>query len=182
MTFQHIRQDIKAKRRLLPQEAQAAAALDFAEQLLRSPLLPHSPAHIAVYLAHEGELNLGPTSDMLWQRGHHLYLPVLAQDGSLHFAHYEKDKPIQKNDFGISEPITTDFKDPQDLDMVLVPLLAFDKENHRIGMGKGFYDKTFAFRKHHQTPLLIGCAYAFQEVPVFKPEAHDVLMDIVLLF
>ena len=180
MTFQQIRQDLKTKRRLLSQEAQTAAAINVAKQLLQWPLLPKTPAQIAVYLAHGGELDLGPTIDMLWQQGHHLYLPTLAQDDSLRFARYEKNSALQKNAFGISEPMTTDFKNPQDLDMALVPLLAFDKAKHRIGMGKGCYDKTFAFRTHHSKPLLIGCAYAFQEIPVFEPEAHDIPMDVIL--
>lgn len=180
MTFQQIRQDLKTKRRLLSQETQAAAAINFAKQLLRWPLLPEAPAQIAVYLAHGGELDLGPTIDMLWQQGHHLYLPALAQKGSLHFARYEKNSALQKNAFGILEPMTTDFKNPQDLDIALVPLLVFDKAKHRIGMGQGYYDKTFAFRKHHPKPVLIGCAYPFQEIPAFEPEAHDIPMDVIL--
>lgn len=180
MSFSTVRQKIKAKRCLLSQEVKVAAAARFTEQLLQSALLPHNPSHIAVYLAHGGELDLAPTIEMLWQRGHQLYLPVLAQEGRLHFAPYQKDRPLQKNALGISEPIANDFKDPKDLDMVLVPLVAFDKANHRIGMGKGYYDKTFSFRKHQLKPVLIGCAYAFQEVPLFKPAAHDVLMDAVL--
>ena len=77
-------------------------------------------------------------------------------------------------------------KNPKRLDLVFMPLVAFDKNSNRLGMGGGFYDRCFAFRNTTQQdnirtrPLLIGCAHALQEMSSLKPEKWDVPLDGIL--
>ena len=76
-------------------------------------------------------------------------------------------------------PITEKICPPEKLDLVFVPLLAFNTDRHRLGYGKGYYDKTFAFRKHQNQPKLFGLAYAFQLAPLGPAQRHDIAMDLI---
>jgi len=71
---------------------------------------------------------------------------------------------------------------PQQLDLVLAPLVVFDENCNRIGMGGGFYDRSFAFRKDSQVtkPVLIGVAHDFQKVQQIVPEDWDVRLDMIV--
>ena len=69
------------------------------------------------------------------------------------------------------------------LDVVIAPLVAFDESLNRLGMGGGYYDRTFAFRKRARVlrrPVLIGVAYSFQRVDRLQPENWDVPLDVVI--
>ena len=89
---------------------------------------------------------------------------------------------FKKNKFGIEEPVYTlsELLAPWDLDIALVPLIAADLEGHRIGMGKGYYDRSFAFKKFTDAPQLIGCGYDFQIQKELPHEDCDILMDEVI--
>ncbi len=174
-----LRKRIQMQRAHLSPTAQADAAHDFLQRLQQSRFVDAAQS-IGVYLAHRGELNLQPTIDALWQQGKTLYLPSLEQDQLL-FKKYTPHSLLHPNRFGILEVTEGALIAAENLAAVLVPLLAFDQNNHRIGMGKGYYDRSFAFRRltPAEPPLLIGCAYAFQEIPLFTPAAHDVTMDVI---
>jgi 5-formyltetrahydrofolate cyclo-ligase len=113
------------------------------------------------------------------------YLPVLDEKASaMTFARYQHDTPLKLNRYGINEPMAHDVIDPQKLDLVLLPLLGFDKAGHRLGMGGGFYDKTFAFLAKEARPvkpLLLGVAYAVQECDDIPTDSWDVLLDGVVI-
>ena len=68
------------------------------------------------------------------------------------------------------------------LDAVLIPTVGFDREGHRLGMGGGFYDRHFAFmrRSQHRKPVLIGVAYACQEISAIDVQPHDIQLDAIL--
>ncbi len=134
---------------------------------------------IGIYLAGKGELDLTPSIHWLWQQGHQLYAPIIKGD-NLTFSAYTSTTLLKVNQFGLFEPDSESTIDPQHLDCVLVPLLGFDQTGHRLGMGKGYYDRAFAFHTPGQKPILIGCAYAFQEVPELPHEDHDVVLDVII--
>ena len=87
------------------------------------------------------------------------------------------------NRFGIPEPdLSADsLLAPAEMALVVVPLLGFTRSGQRLGMGGGFYDRTFAFRRERAAPpWLVGAAYSFQELEQLKTEAWDVPMDAVV--
>jgi 5-formyltetrahydrofolate cyclo-ligase len=178
--LQALRLQIKTQRRNLSISDQTEAALHFCQNLIQSKILD-STHHIGVYLAHAGELNLQPSMTQLWQQNKTLYLPCI-HSTQLVFKKYTPTSTLQANRFGILEIIEGESIAAEDLDAALVPLLAFDHAGHRIGMGQGFYDHTFAFRKQscNTKPLLIGCGYPFQEVDSLTPHAHDIDMDVII--
>jgi 5-formyltetrahydrofolate cyclo-ligase len=87
------------------------------------------------------------------------------------------------NHLGILEPEGTTNIGARWLDVVLLPLVGFDACGVRLGMGGGYYDRTFAFRNRHTSwrgPRLVGLAYSFQQLPSIAAAAHDVRMDAVV--
>ena len=112
------------------------------------------------------------------------FLPVLSKDKDegLVFIELTDETKFENNKFNIPEPIFDDNKivSAKSLDLVLVPLLAFDKNGNRLGMGGGFYDRCFSFKKREQSKLiLMGYAYDFQEIDALEPEHWDVGLDMV---
>ena len=91
---------------------------------------------------------------------------------------------VMKNRYGIEEPMpTTAPVNALRVDAVLVPLVAFDRNGNRLGMGGGFYDRAFAHRRDSHVlhkPLLIGLAHHCQEVNSLQPEYWDVPLDVII--
>ena len=138
------------------------------------------PKRIALFLSQDGEMSTKPLIQKLWHRAHQVYLPVVLESGLLKFALYLPDSELVANRFGIEEPVTRpgDWLDPKMLDIVIMPLVGFDLQGHRLGMGGGFYDKTFAFKRHmKRKPTLIGWAHQCQQVESLPCQPWDVPMD-----
>ena len=175
-----LRRVLRAARRAVAPAARIGAADGLAIQLLRLPLRPG--AAVAGYWAADGEIALHA-----WQlrlpRDCIYCLPVLHDDGHLRFAAWRAGDPVAPNRFGIPEPVVEPgaLLEPSALDLVVVPLVGFDASCHRLGMGGGWYDRSFAFR-HEQPapPLLVGAGFAFQHVDGGLPRAAwDVQLDAV---
>jgi 5-formyltetrahydrofolate cyclo-ligase len=113
------------------------------------------------------------------RQGKHIYLPVL-QGRALQFVRFRPGlTSLRPNQFGIPEPraLPATTIAPSQLDLVLLPLVAFDSQGGRLGMGSGFYDRTFAFvqaRRPRCRPLLIGLAHRLQQVAALPSEPWDV--------
>jgi len=140
--------------------------------------------HIAAYLAVDAEMDPAPLLERAWALGKQVYLPVLAGAPAAHllFAPYHPHSAMQANRFGIPEPVVpaTNLLAPQRLDLVLTPLVAFDASGTRLGMGGGFYDRSFAFRgnpAHLPRPLLLGLAYELQKVAELSRQPWDIPLD-----
>ena len=112
------------------------------------------------------------------------FLPVLSKnlDEGLVFIELNENTQFENNKFNIPEPVYDEKKivAANTLDLVLVPLLGFDKNGNRLGMGGGFYDRCFAFKKQNAaSPILMGYAYDFQEVDSLEAESWDVGLDYI---
>ncbi len=170
-------------------------ALETAERLQRSRLLCRQLAkhhlfrnsqRIAAYLSADGEIDPHPLIERAWAMNKQVYLPVLRPfgDNRLWFARYEPGTPLVKNRYGIAEPEIDHDKrvETSALDLVLTPLVGFDQEGNRLGMGGGFYDRSFAGllrRRHWLKPRLVGLAYDFQQVEHLPAQPWDVPLTAV---
>jgi len=138
---------------------------------------------IAVYFAVNGEIGLSPVIDRALSQGKKVYLPNLDHK-TLRFSPYDHAQKMRINRFKLPEPDVTDEEmlDARELDLVLAPLVVFDPNRNRIGMGGGFYDRSFAFRKEvgSHRPQLIGVAHELQKVARLEPEDWDVRLDMVV--
>ena len=97
---------------------------------------------------------------------------------------YPSSNPLISNRFNIIEPLAIGMPaNIRHFDLILVPLVAFDRNGNRLGMGGGFYDRALAFKNHNSSlrrPRLIGVAHHFQEVDEINPQPWDVRLDAIL--
>ncbi len=148
-------------------------------RLKRTPELRRG-GNIAAYLSADGEVDVQVLLNWAIERSSHVYLPVIQADKTLRFARYHPDVPLQRNRFGIYEPSIRRGAasiSPRCLHVVLMPLVGFDVRGNRLGMGGGYYDRTFSFM--HQParwaqPRLIGLAYELQRLPAIANAPWDI--------
>ena len=186
MDTKALRQQIRLQRRSLSDSEREHAAFLLCERIAASKTFKHSK-HIAFYLANDGEINLNLLIEHAWEQGKKCYLPVLAEPNTqrLWFVPYTPDSKLKNNRFGIPEPIhsnKTRLRKTLSLDLILMPLVAFDQQGNRIGMGGGFYDRTLAFlrqRKYWHKPNLMGVAYEFQKQKHIESNLWDVPLQAI---
>jgi len=181
-----LRQQMIQRRLQLTPQQQQRSALAIRDQLLQLPEFVNSQ-HLAAYWSVRGEIETAAILQQAEADGKTLYLPTLTDDKRLLFAPYQQNSPMQKNRFRIPEPAVTEDQliDAAELDLVLIPLLAFDTQGNRLGMGGGFYDRTFEFKQKrtaepHKKPLLIGFAHHFQQVEMLAAKPWDVALDLIV--
>ena len=179
-----LRRALAERRRQLPPAERLAAGAAVAALLSPLALLTEA-RRVAIYWSVRGELPLLMLTRELLARDQAIYLPIVQDDGSLRFGAWRPGAALTGNRFGIPEPelaaeVTLS---GAELDLVLVPLLAFDRQGHRLGSGAGYYDRSFAFlreRPRPSRPLLLGVAYAWQEQPSLPAEPWDVTLDAIV--
>jgi 5-formyltetrahydrofolate cyclo-ligase len=176
---QQLRSELRARRNSLTPSEQSQAAQLLLRRLMSLPLFLRSQ-HVALYWATDGEIDLAPTVTQLWKMGKNCYLPVIhpTQKRKLWFVTYGPDSKLKPNRFNIPEPDHRHAsKIPAKLlDLVLVPLVGFDASGARLGMGGGYYDSTFSFKRQKEQgkPWLFGVAHECQQVSQINTEPWDI--------
>lgn len=174
-----LRQQLRQRRRDLPAAVRLAAADHLADALLALPFAPIQ-GHVAGYWAMDGEIALHR-----WQMqvpaGVTYCLPVL-HGKTLRFAPWRPGQALTTNRFGIPEPdlALDDTLAPEQMALVVAPLVGFDAQGRRLGMGGGWYDRSFAFR--HQRPAppwLVGVGFSVQQVDDLPVQPWDVGVDAI---
>jgi len=174
-----LRDTLKSQRATLSVDTQKEKSNQIIDYISSSDVFINAK-RVAFYHAVRGEadpasINSQPDLDKQF------FLPVLTAQ-SLLFAPVDTHSKYSHNKFSIPEPIckTEELVSADTLDLVLVPLLGFDKCGNRLGMGGGFYDRSFAFKKKNEAPpLLMGVAYDFQMVKKITTEPWDVKLDMI---
>jgi 5-formyltetrahydrofolate cyclo-ligase len=178
-----LRAELRAKRRAVPPEQRAEAARLVARHVDRAFRL-RAGKRVAIYAAMREELDTTPLIELALARRCRVFLPRIdRRTVQVDFHELLPGAPQTTNHLGILEPTGTASVPARWLDLVLMPLVGFDERGARLGMGGGYYDRTFAFRNVHSTwrgPLLVGIAYSFQQLPAVACAAHDVRMDAVV--
>lgn len=179
-----LRRQIRQARRALDDDFRQDAALRLAEAVAGTREFQNS-RHIALYLANDGEMDLWPLLEHAWDMGKTVYLPVLGlrHEFRMRFLPYGPDDVLLPNRFGIAEPEHTRRFEPRkvwSLDLMLLPLVAFDAAGNRLGMGGGFYDHTLTYlhqRRRWRKPTLLGAAFELQRVKHLEAGRWDVPLD-----
>ncbi|MFC5490229.1 5-formyltetrahydrofolate cyclo-ligase [Dokdonella soli] len=178
-----LRKRLREQRAALSAPERIAASQGLVAQLERIPEFL-TDRRVGGYWAVAGELPLAALMSGLRERGQTWYLPVIGADRLLRFAPWRPGIAISTNGYGIPEPehAVADLLTPEQLDLVLLPLLGFDRAGHRLGFGGGYYDRSFAFLRDRTDvgkPVLVGVGYALQEVAPITAMPWDVRLDYV---
>ncbi len=182
-TPSELRKKTRTKRRTLSplEQHQHSGAMT---TILCNSALYRNSNRIALYLPTDGEIDPTPLIKQADNHNKSLYLPVLRphfQHG-LWFAEWRSGEQLKPNRFGIDEPIPQRHRiaPPWALDLILLPLVAFDQQGGRLGMGGGFYDHTLAYlkqRKVWRKPKLIGLAHELQQIKQLASNPWDIPLD-----
>jgi len=177
---------LRAKAMRARREMQIADRVDasrcIANQFLNSRyfLSGHS---IACYLATWDEVDTSLIIERAWRAKKRIFAPVIDVHGEMTFRILLPETTIVRNRFGLWEPESASQTEPSDLDVVVTPLVAYDSQCNRIGMGGGYFDRTFAFLRSRQSwlrPKLIGLAFDCQKVEKITPNPWDIRLSHVI--
>lgn len=178
-----LRRLLRQTRRTLPPLEQKRAARDLYRQLAQHPLFRRA-RHVALYLPADGEIDPRPLLREAQRRGKATYLPVLKAwpPTRMVFQRLRPGEKLVRNRFRILEPRANGSQQRPvwTLDLVLLPLVGFDEDGGRLGMGGGFYDRSLAYRarrKNWQKPTLLGLAHECQKVGRLPLASWDVRLQ-----
>jgi len=181
---QALRHSIRVQRRQLSKIKQYQHAQRISQRIVHSATYKHA-RHIALYLAADGEVDLSFLISKMHQQGKKCYLPVIIsrQQGFIGFAPYETHTRLTKNCFGILEPLyqKKQIKTARQMDIVLAPLVAFDNQGNRMGMGGGYYDRALTHLKTAAIkPKFIGIAHELQRVAQLQVHSWDIALNAIV--
>lgn len=175
-----LRRQLRQARRQLSPFQQRRAAKNLYRQLAQHPLFRRA-RHIALYLPNDGEIDPRALLLEAQRRGKTTYLPVLNAwpRTRMAFQRIMPNEQLKPNRFGIAEPAFRPARQRPiwTLDLVLMPLVGFDEQGGRLGMGGGFYDRSLAYRsrrKNGHKPTLLGLAHECQKVDRLPLASWDV--------
>ena len=129
------------------------------------------------YYPYNYEIDIMPLVEKFQKLNYSITLPKIGMNSEMNFFQWSTKDPLSINKFGIPEPISNKTKFP---DILLVPLLAFDKNFNRIGYGGGFYDRYINRLKKIKKIITIGVAYSFQKIKKIPVEKYDIKLDFVV--
>lgn len=155
----------------------AVAHAQAATDRFMAEVAPDRPVAVAVYWPIRHEIDTRPLIEKLFAADHRVALPAMvAPDAPLVFREWDGEAELIDNGFGTEAP---DQHAPEVTpDIVVMPLAGFDATGHRLGYGKGYYDRTVAALPRR--PLLVGFAFSAQEVDEIPAQPHDVRMDMIV--
>ena len=180
-----IRKQKRAQRQLLLTTIQQQHSQALFQNITQERVYKNSH-NIACYIANDGEIDPCLIIEHARSLAKEVYLPVLSPlKNSLYFAPYKTGDRLKLNRFKISEPECHPSKwiSARQLDLLLLPLVAFDAQGNRLGMGGGFYDRTLAYLQHRRfwkKPTLVGLAHEIQKVEQLNRQRWDIPLDYII--
>lgn len=176
MSKQNLRQEMRLRKKTYGSEQLIRMSTPIIEALLAHPRL--ISAHtILLYASLADEVDTHELINTLLRQGKTLLLPVVEDDHTMKICRYTHDTNIAHGVFGIMEPQAEAFTDYEQINLALVPGMAFDRHGHRLGRGKGYYDR---FLSQAKDCYKIGVCFPFQLVDEVPTDEHDVRMDEVI--
>jgi 5-formyltetrahydrofolate cyclo-ligase len=171
-----LRKSALQARRSLAEQQRENASKRICERIIHSHEFM-SARMIACYLPTKDEVDTTAIVERAWCANKRVFVPVTDTHGVMNFCEVDADTVVTRNEYGIWEPVSGMLVDAKTLDMVVTPLVAFDANKNRIGMGGGYFDRCFHFlgnRRKWLRPKLIGVAFACQEVRNITPNSWDI--------
>ena len=178
---QALRKEMRAKRRNLCSQQRIISDTAICHQLSR--LTESRPTqNLAVFSPFDGEPDIIPFCQQMIETGCKLALPVISdqRENAREFHVWQANTVVKRNRYNILEPQNSAAIPVSDFDMLLIPLVAYDRRGNRLGMGAGYYDRHLQALRDLRTPLRVGVAYGFQEVDRINPNNWDIPMHMIV--
>lgn len=175
------RNSLRARSALLPDEREHASEI-IADKVVRSAFFQRSRT-IGCYLSLSVEVDTWRIIARAWRMKKRIFAPVTRRKRMLEFRELTPRTSLVRDDFGLLMPDDGDVIAARKLDLVLTPLVAFDGDCERIGMGGGYYDRTFSFLRGRRLllkPKLVGLAFSCQQVPAIPANPWDIRLYSVI--
>lgn len=189
--YLQMRKTLRQERRSLSAKQQAQAAKKLQANILADEDYKNAVT-IALYQAFDGEIDPSLVLQTALDQGKRCFLPIMSPSKlTLSFVEHKSESTLTKNSFGILEPklYPNNALAPEHLDIIFMPLVAFDLKGTRLGMGKGYYDRNLAFMLENSSdmslnsvknPKLIGLAHEFQRVEKLERAEWDVPLSKII--
>ena len=180
-----IRKLKRCQRKALSAKVQKQHSQALCQNLAKEKIYRNSQ-NIACYIANDGEIDPYLIIEHARFLSKKIYLPVLSPfKNYLYFAPCDSNSQFRPNRYNIPEPVShpSKWKSARQLDLLLLPLVAFDTDGNRIGMGGGFYDRTLAYLRHMhhwKKPVLAGLAHEIQKAGQLKAQSWDIPLDFII--
>jgi len=171
-----LREQVLEKRKSISKEEVHEKSLKIFENLFSLKEVSEAQ-NVALYISFNNEVETRQIIEKLWKIGKNVFVPVV-ENGSFSFAKLTSFENLRENQFGILGPCEKEIIDPKEIDLFVVPGLAFDSSGNRLGWGKGYYD--IFFNKNKISAKKIGLAFELQIVEKISHKPHDVKMDFLL--
>lgn len=178
MTRQELRKAALEARKMFTEEEVIHLSVDIANRLLTLPIWSHQVYHLFMSIAHQKEVQTEPILTLLQAKEKTVVVPKMQPDGRLKHYILEDETQFEMHRFGVPEPINGKEINVAKIEVVFVPLLCFDRKGHRLGYGKGFYDRFLA--ETSANTVFIGLSLLDNIEETIEPEAHDVPLHYVV--
>jgi 5-formyltetrahydrofolate cyclo-ligase len=163
-------------RREMNVEDRVKASKIICDRVTSSPVFL-SAKFVACYLPMSDEVDTRLIIERGWRANKRLFVPVTHNNGKMFFREIRPNTTLHKNRMSIWEPQSGQIISPRQLQIVVTPTVVYDNNNHRIGMGGGYYDRCFSFLRHRRywlKPKLFGVAFDCQKVERISPNTWDI--------
>jgi 5-formyltetrahydrofolate cyclo-ligase len=169
---------MRMRRRLLTPVRRRLANAAITRHLLSLPAYRRA-RKIALYWPADGEPDVLGLVPHARAHGKRVYLPVVENRSKLRFATWPAGGALRRNRYGIPEPVGIRHRvTAAHLDLLVLPLVAFDALGNRLGMGGGYYDRALAGPRRRR--VLVGAAFSFQQAPAVPAQPWDIPLDVVI--
>ena len=175
-SVKELRRSALLARRALSDHDRAIASARIASRVVRSREFS-AASTLACYLPMREEVDTSRIVARAWRAKKRIFAPVVGRGGRMTFWELRPETHLQRNCYGLWEPVGSVQIAAKDLDLVITPLVAFDTSLNRIGMGGGYFDRCFAFLRHRRNwsqPKLVGLAFDCQQVEKIEPNPWDI--------
>ena len=133
---------------------------------------------LALYYPASFEINVLKLLENKYMSNKNILLPVIEKNNKMNFFSWKKNYVLLVNNYGMLEPLKSKVKIPN---LLLVPILAFDRDKYRLGYGKGFYDRYLnKYLKKYNNILTVGVAFSFQKHHKLPINQNDVKLDFII--
>lgn len=171
-----LRKRIKDMKRQFSDKELEELSLTIISRLLAHPVITCSQT-ILMYYSLPDEVNTHHAINQLVQSSKTVLLPRVVDGENMEIRVYERPDNLVPGHYGIMEPTGKKYNEYEKIDVAVVPGMAFDQHGHRLGRGKGYYDR---FLPKAARAYKIGVCFDFQKQSCIPADSHDIAMDCVI--